>query len=196
MVRDARPCRAPHHEDLTSCRRCRPHPEEAANRGRLEGWATKLLQPRVLVPATNFARAVHRSYPPKTEGTGKAGWPLHPGLPRKRDLRERVNHRYRRIHSGLPRAVVYGLYELSSVNQRLPPSPSRSFQLREDLAPAWARQNRTTSPSAPMPHVSSIFASTAFRSTLVTIAIRPLCRCGTGAVNHNLRKHEIRIFLI
>jgi hypothetical protein len=32
----------------------------------------------------------------KSEGAGKAGWPLHPGLPRKEDLRERVNHRYRR----------------------------------------------------------------------------------------------------
>jgi hypothetical protein len=30
------------------------------------------------------------------EGAGKAGWPLHPGLPRKKGLRERENHRYRR----------------------------------------------------------------------------------------------------
>jgi hypothetical protein len=42
-------------------------------------------------------------------GAGKTGWPLHPGPSRKRNLRERVDHRYRRIHSGLPCAVVYGL---------------------------------------------------------------------------------------
>jgi hypothetical protein len=104
----------------------------------------------------------------KIKGAGKTGWPLHPGPPRKRYLRERDDHRYRRIHSGLPCAVVYGLYVRSSVNQRLPPSPSRSFQLRWGLAPAWARQDHTTSPSASMPHVSSIFASTAFRTTFVT----------------------------
>ena len=37
------------------------------------------------------------------------GWPLHPGPPRKRNLRERDDHRYRRRHSGLPCAVVLRL---------------------------------------------------------------------------------------
>jgi hypothetical protein len=60
---------------------------------------------------------VHR--PRKAEGAGKAGWPHAPGLSRKRNLRERENHRYRRRHSGLPRAVVYGLYVLSLVSQCL-----------------------------------------------------------------------------
>jgi hypothetical protein len=105
-------------------------------------------------------------YPRRNEGAGKTGWPLHPGPPRKENLRERDDHRYRRRHSGLPCAVVYGLYALSSVNQRLPPLPHA--HLAQSLAPAWARQDHTTSPSASMPHVSSIFASTAFRATFVT----------------------------
>jgi hypothetical protein len=92
-------------------------------------------------------------YPRRNEGAGKAGWPLHPGLPRKRYLRERVNHRYRRRHSGLPCAVVYGLYELSPVNLRLPPLSARCESIVANLAPAWARQDHTTSPSASMPHV-------------------------------------------
>jgi len=51
------------------------------------------------------------------EGAGKTGWPLHPGPPRKKLREERVNHRYRRYHTGLPCAVVYGLYVISSVSQ-------------------------------------------------------------------------------
>jgi hypothetical protein len=93
--------------------------------------------------------------------------------------------------------VVYGLYELSSVNLRLPPSPSRSFSaIREDLAPALARQDHTTSPSVSMLHVSSIFASTAFRSTFVTIAIRPCVGAERGELNHNFRKNERQIFFV
>jgi uncharacterized protein (DUF3084 family) len=81
-------------------------------------------------------------YPRRNEGAGKTGWPLHPGPPRKRCLRERDDHRYRRRHSGLPCAVVYGLYALSPVNQRLPPSPHA--HLAQSLAPAWARQDHTS----------------------------------------------------
>ena len=69
------------------------------------------------VLATDSARAWHRLVPSSSwEGAGKAGWPLHPGPSRRKNLRERENHRYRRIHSGLPCAVVYGLYALSPVN--------------------------------------------------------------------------------
>jgi hypothetical protein len=51
--------------------------------------------------------------------------------PRARKIARRArDHRHRRRHSDLPCAMVYGLYALSSVNQRLPPSPSRSSQLR------------------------------------------------------------------
>src|SRR6516164_113793 len=51
------------------------------------------------------------------EGAGKTGWPLHPGPPRKKLREERDDHRYRRRHSGLPCAMVYGLYVISSVSQ-------------------------------------------------------------------------------
>jgi hypothetical protein len=41
--------------------------------------------------------------------------------------------------------VVYGLYELSSVNLRLPPLSARCESIVANLAPAWARQDHTTS---------------------------------------------------
>src|SRR6185312_3304656 len=39
-------------------------------------------------------------------------------------------------------------FVLFPVNQRLPPSPARCVSIAADLAPAWARQDHTTSPSA------------------------------------------------
>src|SRR5690349_24224679 len=53
-------------------------------------------------------------------------------------------------------------FALSSVNQRLPPSFSRII-LRENLAPAWARQDHPTSPSAWRRSSGGAFASTAAR---------------------------------
>ena len=51
----------------------------------------------VRVLATHCARALLTVCPRKKgEGAGKAGWPHAPGLSRKRNLRERENHRYRR----------------------------------------------------------------------------------------------------
>ena len=45
----------------------------------------------IRILAARFARALHLASPSKkTEGAGKAGWPLHPGPPRKRNLRERA----------------------------------------------------------------------------------------------------------
>jgi hypothetical protein len=152
---------------------------------------------RVHVLAACFARALHLDHPlEKQRAQGRPGGRCTRG-PRARKIARRArDHRYRRRHSGLPCAVVYGLYELSSVNLRLPPSPSRSFSaIREGLAPALARQDHTTSPSVSMLHVSSIFASTAFRSTFVTIAIRPLCQCGTGRVKPQFsEKRKANIF--
>jgi hypothetical protein len=53
--------------------------------------------------------------------------------------------------------------------------------LPADLTPASRRQNHTTSPSAPVPFVSSTFASTASRPAFVTIASAPcLGRDGAG----------------
>jgi hypothetical protein len=122
-----------------------------------------------------FARALHHHHPlRKAEGAGKTGWPLHPGLPRKKKFARVREPQVQAVTTGLPCAVAYGLYALSSVNQRLPPSPAQCVSIVASLAPAWARQDHTTSPSAscaarqsahprpPHPHL-----------TFVTTAIRP-----------------------
>ena len=102
------------------------------------------------IPAAPFARVVHRFSPSfETEGAGKAGWPLHPGPPRKKIARAREDHRYRQDQPGLPCAVVYGLL------RALLGEPACCHRHRRDaqgivanLAPAWARQDHTISPSA------------------------------------------------
>jgi hypothetical protein len=45
----------------------------------------------------------------KHEGAGKAGWPLHPGLSRRKNLRKRESTGTGGDHTGLPCAMVYGL---------------------------------------------------------------------------------------
>ena len=99
--------------------------------------------------------------------------------------------------TGLPRAMVLRLI------RALPGEPAfatvafaKRLELPRDLAPALG---------APGPHDFAVRVraarhtaqptSTAFRATFVTIAIRPLCRRGTGGVNINFRKNERRIFL-
>ena len=80
---------------------------------------------------------------------GNAGCWLHPRPPRgkvaqKRALTKQVQPR----HPGIPCAVVYGLLRaLPGEPACLPPSPCGA-SAPQDLAPAWARQNHTTSPSA------------------------------------------------
>ena len=54
---------------------------------------------------------------------GRPGGRMHPGFPRKNELRERVNQQVQAVNTGPPCAVVYGLISCSPVNQRLPPSP-------------------------------------------------------------------------
>ena len=117
--------------------------------------------------ASIFALSISRG---RREGRVTAA----PGALAPKKIAQRArDHRYRRIHSGLPCAMVYGLYALSPVNRRLPPSPARSFWLRSDLA----RHGRakTTRFRRPHPRRSSTgtSASTASRLTFVTTAIRP-----------------------
>src|ERR1700756_2286857 len=88
----------------------------------------------------SFASSITLS---STEGAGQTGWPLHPVPPRKKDLRERENHRYRRLHSGLPCAMVYNLYVLSSVNQHF-----------ATVARTSSRDGLSACMGAPGPHVS------------------------------------------
>jgi hypothetical protein len=85
--------------------------------------------------------------------------------PSREDIaRKREDHRYRRSHTGLPCAVVYGLYELSPVNLRLPPSSARCVSIVANFSACMC---------APGPHdfavrdlrfsSASAFASTASR---------------------------------
>jgi hypothetical protein len=83
---------------------------------------------------------------------------------REKIARKREDHRYRRNHTGLPCAVVYGLYVLSSVNHPVCHRRRReASQLRYDLAPDLGapgphdfarprmRRSSSTAPSRP-PH--------------------------------------------
>ena len=92
-----------------------------------------------------------------------------PGAPAPEKLREgRVTTGTGGDTPAFPAQWFYGLYVLSPVSLALPPSLSRSFSaIRENLAPAWACQDHTTSPSVkraarqsapprpPHPHLTS-----------------------------------------
>jgi hypothetical protein len=155
----------------------------------------KRLSPRRCVLATPSVRVVPVMLPSlSVEGAGKTGWPLHPRPPRKRNLRERDDHRYRRRHSGLPCAVVLRLI------RTLPGEPAFATVASpiigpRSLAPAWARQDHTTSPYAKAQlvsqraHVHRIPAS-----RVVTTAIRPSASeagCANHTTDSTFRKTEI-----
>ena len=111
----------------------------------------------------------HRKYRGRREGRVTAA----PGALAPEKLREgRVTTGTGGDTPAFPAQWFTAYFALSSVNQRLPPSFSRII-LRENLAPAWARQDHTTSPSAWRRSSVGAFASTAARLTFVTIAIRP-----------------------
>jgi hypothetical protein len=97
--------------------------------------------------------------------------------------------------SGLPCAMVYGLYVISPVTM-LGCHRHLAGCLPRNLAPASERQDHTISPSAAMPLVASTSpASIASHPAFVTIAKRPSCRGGTQSDNHNFGKNEIEKFL-
>jgi hypothetical protein len=64
-----------------------------------------------------------------------------------------------------------------------------------NLTPASRRQDHTTSPSAPVPFVSSTSASTASRPAFVTIAIAPRLGRDGGAYGFDLGQAGRKIFL-
>jgi hypothetical protein len=137
------------------------------------------------VPATDSARVMPGATPSETvEGAGKTGCPLHPRPTRKNMFaRARVDHRYRRNHAGLPCAMVYGLL------RALPGEPAcchrrlrKGAGLLEDLAPAWARQDHTTSPSAKRAARQSALRVHRIPPRVRDDASAPLA--GTGPVDH------------
>jgi hypothetical protein len=60
-----------------------------------------------------------------------------------------VTDRFSRDNPAFPARWFTAYTVLSPVNQHLPPSSARSYWLRANLTPARARQDHTTSPSAP-----------------------------------------------
>jgi hypothetical protein len=91
------------------------------------------------------------------EGTGKAGWPLHPGPPRNRNC---ASAREPQVQAETLRPSLRNgftaYFVLFSVNRCLFATVVLALPLehsRDNLAPAWARQDHTTSPSANMPYV-------------------------------------------
>jgi hypothetical protein len=90
----------------------------------------------------------------KKEGAGKTGCALHPrSRVQKCETKTHTSIQVQRRHSGLPCAVVYGLFRaLPGDRAFLPPSPPRSLLLK-NLTPASGRQDHTASPSALAPFV-------------------------------------------
>jgi len=79
-----------------SLRTWRPHPEEPAVGGRLEGWVAATSRIRPSIPAAWSTPECCKHVVPQTkEGAGKAGCPLHP-QPRMQNEKayEQVHHRY------------------------------------------------------------------------------------------------------
>src|ERR1700687_30015 len=99
----------------------------------------------VRVLAARLARGLHIISPScDAEGAGKAGCRLHPWVPCKKSTG--VGPQVQPETSGLPCAMVYGLFRaLPGDRAFLPPSPPRSLLLG-DFAPASGRQGHTSSP--------------------------------------------------
>ena len=92
---------------------------------------------------------------PNEEGAGKTGWPLHPGLPRKTIAQRARKPRVQAVTTGLPCAMVYGLYVISPVNLADCHRHRRDAKHHRQLsAEPLGRQDHTISPSAPVPLVN------------------------------------------
>jgi len=117
MVRDARRCRAPHHEGLSDLILRRRH-RVRAKRGPMINSAPSrrmtptldLLNTRVRIPAARCARVVRVSFAQKQRAQGNAGCPLHP-QPRAQSVEStRVSHHRFTGTPGLPCAMVLTAY--------------------------------------------------------------------------------------
>jgi hypothetical protein len=152
----------------------RPHPEEPRKR-RLEGWAAKKTVATPLRPRDAFrpSCASHVALSFSQTAQGRPGGRCTRGRRAKENLRERDDHRYRRRHSGLPCAVVLRLIRTLPGEPAFATVASPIISPRS-LAPAWARQDHTTSPYAKAPLVSQrAYVHRIPASRVVTTAIRP-----------------------
>ena len=121
---------------------------------RLEGWTTTRQQAHVRMLAAAFARALHLNDPRKCRGRREGRVLAAPVDPRAKRLRESAKTTGTGGITRLACAVVYGLL------RALPGEPAFAtvifampLELCDNLAPAWARQDHTASPSAHAPHV-------------------------------------------
>ena len=175
----------------TIVRCCAPsrNDEQTSHRGGIDipgQWS-----PSKLVYSVDTAPPSRRSFraryavefPPSTsEGAGNAGRLVRP-QPRVVVENTRVSHHG---HTGFtrhsPRNGFNGfLRALLGDRAFLSPSPARCEASSPRLMPASRRQDHTTSPSATAPFVKGASASTASRSTSVTIAKRPSLSRRDGA---------------
>jgi hypothetical protein len=120
------------------------------------------------------------------EGAGKAGWPHAPGACAQKDCAKARRPQAQAVTTGLPCAMVLRLIGA------LPGEPAfatvayaKPLELSARLSACIGRA-RTTRLRRPHLRRSSTgtSASTAFRSTFVTIAIRPSHRCGMRKLDH------------
>jgi hypothetical protein len=111
-------------------------------------------------------------------------------------------HRLSRDNPAFPARWFSRLYVVSLVRRAFwPPSSARRVSVIANLTPASGCQDPTTSrPRAAIrPHAKSALRQPRGHRVphprLVTIAIRPSCRGGTGGVDINFGKNAIEIFL-
>ena len=85
-----------------------------------------------------------------SESAGNSGCWLHPRSAREEIARMRGStNRFSRSSPAFPAQWFYDLLRaLLGEPACLPPSPARYISIVANLAPAWARQDHTTSPSA------------------------------------------------
>jgi hypothetical protein len=140
---------------------------------------------RVRDLAAPIARALPVASPSKRRGRreGRVSTDTHGPRAAKST---RQNHRFSQIPA-FPAQWCYGLYALSSVRRACwPPSPARCASIVANLASASGCQDHTTSPSARTrssarsSHAASLSRPSHPSPRVVTIAIRPSCRGGTG----------------
>jgi hypothetical protein len=121
---------------------------------------------RLRVAAARNARVMDRTWPSEDRGRREDRVPTAPMVRVQQKARGRTTGTGG--SSGLPCAMVYGLYVISPVTM-LGCHRRLARHLPRDLAPASERQDHTISPSAAMPLVVSASpASIASRPTFVT----------------------------
>ena len=173
VVRDARRCRAPHHEGLTDLI---PRSRQSL---RLRHWDT----------CSEYDSAVSRLNAPELckifalemRGAGKTGCALHP-----RSRVPRCTSKNAHEHTGSPETPAfpaqwfYGfLRALPGDRALLSPSPVRVLSIIVNLTPASGRQDHTTSPYAAARSSRALPRPPHPIPTFVTMANAPL-RDGTA----------------